>query len=86
MSRTFYLLAALLALFALVAVGLCFAPSSQQPGLPAAASPWRAGALLLALGALASALAGVLTHLFEQLDRRTEDRRLAERRARRQRP
>jgi len=85
MSRTLYILAGAFALFALIATGLSLAPA-YQPGLPAAASPWRAGALLLALGALASALAGVLTHLFEQLDRRSEQQRLAERQSRRHRP
>jgi len=58
-------------------------PSGFQPGLPANASLWRTVALFLLLGGLAAALIGVLTHLFEQVDRRSEEARLAARRKRR---
>ena len=54
-------------------------PSSFQPGLPANGSLWRTMALLLLLGALASALIGVLSNLFEQVDRRSEESRRAAR-------
>jgi hypothetical protein len=86
MSRSFYILAASLGLFALVSAGMSLVPSSYQPGLPANASLWRSGALFLVLFALLSALAGVMTHLFEQVDRRNEEARKAARRARRQKP
>jgi hypothetical protein len=86
MSRSLYLIAGLLAAFAVVATVLSLLPAAHQPGLPAVASPWRTAALLLALGALASALLGVLTNLFEQIDRRSEERRLSARHARRPRP
>jgi uncharacterized membrane protein len=69
----------MLLVFALAAVAISFAPSSLQPGLPANASLWRTGALFLLLAALAAALIGVLTHLFEQVDRRSEETRLATR-------
>jgi hypothetical protein len=52
-------------------------PSSLQPGLPANASLWRTVALFLLLAGLAAALVGVLSHLFEQVDRRSEEARKA---------
>ena len=58
---------------------MALVPSSFQPGLPANASLWRTVALLLLLGGLAAALVGVLSNLFEQLDRRSEQARLARR-------
>jgi hypothetical protein len=58
-------------------------PSSFQPGLPANGSLWRTIALLMMLAGLGSALVGVLSNLFEQVDRRSEETRLAERRKRR---
>ena len=54
-----------------------------QPGLPANASLWRTGALFLLLVGLGSALIGVMSHLFEQVDRRSEETRQAARRKRR---
>jgi len=83
MSRNFYILAATLAFFALISAGMSLAPSSFQPGLPANASLWRTVALFLLLASLASALAAVMSHLFEQVDRRSEETRLAARRKRR---
>lgn len=86
MSRNFYILAATLAFFALLSAGMAFMPSSFQPGLPAVGSLWRTVALLLLLAALAAALVGVMTNLFEQLDRRSQEARQAARRKRRGRP
>ena len=83
MSSNFYILAATLAFFALLSAGMALAPSSFQPGLPAVGSLWRTVALFLLLAALASALVGVMTHLFEQVDRRSRENRLAARRKRR---
>jgi fatty acid desaturase len=83
MSRNFYILAATLIFFALASAGMSFVPSSFQPGLPANGSLWRTAALVLLLAGLAAALVGVLSHLFEQVDRRTEEARRAERRKRR---
>jgi VIT1/CCC1 family predicted Fe2+/Mn2+ transporter len=83
MSRNFYFLAAALGLLALISAGMALVPSSFQPGLPANGSLWRTIALMLLLAALAFALIGVLTHLFEQVDRRNEEARQAERRRRR---
>jgi fatty acid desaturase len=83
MSRNFYILAGTLLLFALLSAGMSLAPSSFQPGLPANGSLWRTVALILLLAGLGSALVGVLSHLFEQVDRRSEEAREADRRKRR---
>jgi hypothetical protein len=83
MSRNFYILAASLGFFALLSAGMSLIPSSFQPGLPANGQLWRTVFLLLAFCALVSALIGVMSHLFEQVDRRSEESRLAARRRRR---
>jgi hypothetical protein len=83
MSRNFYILAGTLGLFAVLSGAMSLVPSSFQPGLPANASLWRTVALVLLLAGLAAALIGVLSHLFEQVDRRSEEARLARRRKRR---
>jgi hypothetical protein len=75
MSRNFYILAAALAFFALLSGGMTMIPSSFQPGLPANGSLWRTVALLMLLAALACALIGVMSNLFEQVDRRSEEQR-----------
>jgi fatty acid desaturase len=75
MSRNFYILAATLVFFALLSAGMALLPSSFQPGLPANGSLWRTAALFLLLAGLAAALVGVLSHLFEQVDRRSEEDR-----------
>jgi len=84
MSRNFYILAAGLGLFALISIGMSMVPSSFQPGLPANGSLWRTVAMFLMLMGLAAALIGVMSHLFEQVDRRSEEARLSARRKRRE--
>jgi uncharacterized membrane protein len=84
MSRNFYILAATLGLFALISAGMSLVPSSFQPGLPANGSLWRTVSMFLMLFGLAAALIGVMTHLFEQVDRRSEEARQAARRKRRE--
>ena len=86
MSRNFYILAAALVFFALLAAGMTFVPSSFQPGLPANGSLWRTVALLMMLAALACALIAVMSNLFEQVDRRSEQQRQDARRKRRDAP
>jgi uncharacterized membrane protein len=83
MSRNFYILGASLLLFALVSAGMSLVPSSFQPGLPANASLWRTVAMFLLLFGLIAALIGVMSNLFEQVDRRSEAARQAARRKRR---
>ncbi len=86
MSRNFYILAASLVLFALISGGMSLVPSSFQPGLPANGSLWRTVALFLLLLGLIAALVGVMSHLFEQVDRRSEEARQAARRKHRANP
>ncbi len=83
MSRNFYILAGTLGLFAVISMGMALVPSSFQPGLPANASLWRTVALIMLLAGLASAFIGVMSNLFEQVDRRSEEARQAARRKRR---
>ena len=85
MSRNFYILAAVLLFFALVSGALSLVPSSFQPGLPANGTLWRTVALMLLLAGLGSALVGVMSNLFEQVDRRSEQARQDARRRRRER-
>jgi FtsH-binding integral membrane protein len=82
MSRNFYILAASLLLFALVSGGMSLVPSDFQPGLPANASLWRTVAMFLLLFGLLAALVGIMSHLFEQVDRRSEEARRVARRKR----
>jgi hypothetical protein len=84
MSRNFYILAATLGLFALISAGMALVPSNFQPGLPANASLWRTVALLLLLAGLGSAFIGVMSNLFEQVDRHSEEERQAARQKRRE--
>jgi len=58
-------------------------PSRLQPGLPANGTLWRTMALILLVAGLASALVGVMSNLFEQVDRHSEEARRAARRSRR---
>jgi hypothetical protein len=83
MSRNFYILSAVLGFFALISGAMSLVPSSYQPGLPANGSLWRTVALVLMLLGLGAALVGVMSHLFEQVDRRSEEARQTERRRRR---
>ncbi len=83
MSRNFYILAASLLFFALVSAGMSFIPSGFQPGLPANGSLWRTLGLVLLLFGLVAALVGIMSHLFEQVDRRSQQARQAARRRRR---
>lgn len=83
MSRNFYILAASLLLFALISAGMALVPSSFQPGLPANASLWRTLSVFLLLFGLVAALIGVMSQLFEQVDRRSEQSRMEARRRRR---
>jgi hypothetical protein len=82
MSRNFYIFAGTLLLIALISAGMGMVPSSFQPGLPANGSLWRTIALIFLLAGLVAGLAGTMTHLFEQVDRRGEAARQARRRRR----
>lgn len=81
MGRNLYILAATLAGLALLSIILSFTNIAQQPGSPGDASLWRMTSIALISLGLIIALAGVLSSLFEQAERRHE----AERREKRQR-
>ncbi|HZU08791.1 MAG TPA: hypothetical protein VFA02_02725 [Pseudacidobacterium sp.] len=81
MARNLYILAGTLLLFALVSCGMVYVGNSQ-PGLPGNGSLWKTTAMFLTLGGLIVALAGSLTAMFEQVDRRTEERKYQERKRR----
>jgi hypothetical protein len=74
MSRNLYLLAATLLLFSLISCGMSLVPNRLQPGLPANGSLWKTIGLVFLLAALLTALAGILTAMFEQVERRNEER------------
>jgi hypothetical protein len=74
-SRNLYFLAASLLLFALISCGMALLPSVSQPGLPGNGSLWKTTGLFLFLGSLVSAFWAGLTAMFEQVERRNEERR-----------
>jgi len=75
MGRNLYILAATLTVFALVSCGVAYTNIAQQPGSPGDASLWRTMGLVLFLVALVVALVGMLSSLFEQAERRSEEAR-----------
>jgi len=75
MGRNLYILAATLTAFALVSCGVAYTNIAQQPGSPGDASLWRTMGLVLFLVALVVALAGMLSSLFAQAERRSEEAR-----------
>jgi peptidoglycan/LPS O-acetylase OafA/YrhL len=79
MGRNLYILAATLGLFALVSCGLAYGNIGQQPGSPGDTALWRTMGLALLVLSLIIALAGILSSLFEQAERRAEEARRAKR-------
>lgn len=82
MGRNLYILAATLAALSLVSIVLSFTNVAQQPGSPGDASLWRMTSVALLCVALIVTLAGVLSSLFEQAERRHEIDRQQKRRRR----
>jgi hypothetical protein len=74
MSRNLYLLAASLLLFSLISCGMSLVPNALQPSLPANGSLWKMIGLAFFVASLVSILAGVLTAMFEQVERRSQER------------
>jgi len=72
MGRNLYILAATLFTFSLVACGAAFTSIAQSTGDRAL---WHVMGLVLLLIALVATMGGVLTSLFEQAERRTEEQR-----------
>jgi hypothetical protein len=79
MGRNLYILAATLGLFALISCGIAYTNIAQQPGSPGDVALWRTTGLGLFVIALVVALAGILSSLFEQAERRSEEARRAKR-------
>lgn len=79
MGRNLYILAATLLVFALVSCGLAYTNIAQQPGSPGDVALWRTMGLVLFIISLIVALAGVLSALFEQAERRAEELRRSRR-------
>ncbi|MFC6646666.1 hypothetical protein ACFQBQ_13930 [Granulicella cerasi] len=84
MGRNLYILAATLGVLALVCGGLSLVHVAQGPGSPGDAALWRTTGIVLFLIAMVVGLGGTLSALFEQAERRHEQQREAERRARRE--
>lgn len=74
MSRNLYLLAASLLLLSLISCGMSVLPNPLQPGLPVNGSLWKMIGLVLLLASLVAALGGILTAMFEQVERRSQER------------
>jgi hypothetical protein len=72
MGRNLYVLAATLMLFSMVACGLALTGLAQSPG---DRSLWHVMGLVLLVVALIVTMAGMLTTLFEQAERRADERR-----------
>jgi len=79
MGRNLYILAATLGLFALISCGVAYTNIAQQPGSPGDVALWRTLGLGFFVIALIVALAGILSSLFEQAERRSEEARRAKR-------
>jgi hypothetical protein len=80
MGRNLFILAGSLVLFAFISCSVAYTNIAQQPGSPGDASLWRTMGLGLFVIGLLVALAGILSSLFEQAERRAEAERRAKRR------
>lgn len=80
MGRNLYILSATLFVFALVSCGLAYTGVAHEPGSPGDVSLWRTTGLALFVLSLLIALAGILSTLFEQAERRDDEARRERRR------
>ncbi len=80
MGRNLYILAITIGALSLVSLVLSFTNIAQQPGSPGDASLWRMTSIALLCVALIVTLAGVLSSLFEQAERRAQQQRRQRRR------
>jgi hypothetical protein len=83
MGRNLYILAATIGILALISFALSFTNVAQVPGSPGDVRLWRTTSIALVFIGLVIALAGVLSQLFEQAERRSTEERHARRRRRR---
>ena len=72
MGRNLYILAGTLFIFSMAACGAAFTSIAQSPG---DRSLWHTMGLVLLVIALVVTMAGMLTSLCEQAERRTDERR-----------
>lgn len=86
MGRNLYILAATIAGLSLLSIVLSFTNIAQQPGSPGDDALWRMTSIALLCVALIVALAGVLSSLFEQAERRHAAIRQKDREQKRRRP
>lgn len=82
MARNLYILAGSLLLFAVFSFGMTFVGNKFQKGLPGTGSLWETTALFLTVAGLIVALLGMMTAMFEQVDRRARERQAKARRRR----
>ncbi len=80
MGRNLYILGGTLGSLALISIALSFSHVGEVPGTPSDASLWRTTGVALLAVALIVSLAGVLSSLFEQAERRSEQQRQVRRR------
>lgn len=83
MGRNLYILGATLGGLALLSIVVSFTNIAGQPGSPGDAMLWRTTGIALLAVAMIVTLAGMLSTLFGQAERRAEEARRAERRSRR---
>ncbi len=82
MGRNLYILAATIGVFALISFVLSFTNVAQVPGSPGDVRLWRTTSIALVFLGLVIALAGILSQLFEQAERRATQQRRQRRRRR----
>jgi hypothetical protein len=80
MGRNLYILAATIGVLALISFALSFTNVAQVPGSPGDVRLWRTTSIFLVFIALVVALAGILSQLFEQAERRADQQRQLHRR------
>lgn len=83
MGRNLYILAGTLLILAILSFGVSYTNIAQQPGSPGDVALWRTMGLVLFVISSVVGLGGILASLFEQAERRTEEEREEQRRARR---
>ena len=80
MGRNLYILGGTLGTLALISIALSFSHFGDVAGIPSDDSLWRTTGVALLAVALIVVLAGVLSSLFEQAERRAEQQRQTKRR------
>lgn len=73
MGRNLYILAGTLLILSIVAFGVSYTNIAQQPGSPGDTSLWRTMGLALFFISMVISLAAVLSSLFEQAERHTDE-------------